>query len=326
LRLQVDGGQPSGDNYVQIASFDHATLPEPRLVVTYSTGPPPPDTPPANTALPVVSGVAQAGQTLSASTGSWTGTPPLAYAYQWRQCDSGGVACTDVGANASTYLLSAGDVGYTMRVIVTASNNAGSQGATSDQTAVVVAAGTSTTVTFNLAASGDDGDLRLTGAGYPPVGTVAASSSGNFVTAGRRFVFGGYDVFNGLMRFDTSAIPDGATVTGATLRLQVTGKQNADARNLVAEWYDGANWPIDAGDYALGSSANALAGSAIAQIVVGSQNDFALSGLGSLSKTGFSGLRLQVDGGQPSGDNYVQIASFDHATLPEPRLVVTYTP
>jgi hypothetical protein len=326
LRLQVDGGQPSGDNFVQVASFDHATLPEPQLVVTYTTGPPPPDTPPANTGLPVVSGVAQDGQTLSASTGSWSGTQPLSYAYQWRRCDSGGAACTSVGGDSSTYALSGTDVGSTLRVIVTASNSAGFASATSDQTAVVVAAGTSTTVTFSLAGSGDDGDLRLTGSGYPPVGAVAGNTSGSFVTTGRRFVFGGYDVFNALMRFDTSAIPDGATVTGATLRLQVTAKQNADARNLVAEWYDSANWPIDGGDYALGSSANALAGSAIAQIVVGSQNDFALSGLGSLSKTGFSGLRLQVDGGQPSGDNFVQVASFDHATLPEPQLVVTYTP
>jgi hypothetical protein len=214
-----------------------------------------------------------------------------------------------------------------VRVVVTASNGGGSAAATSDKTAVVAAAaGTSTTVVFSVAVSGDDGDLRLTGASYPPSGTVAGSSTGNFVTSGRRSVFGGYDVFNGLMRFDTSAIPDGATVTGATLRLHVTGKQNADNRNLVAEWYDSVNWPIDGADYALDSSANALAGFAIAQIPVGSQNDFALTGLGSLSKTGFTGLRLHVDGGQPSGDNYVQIASFDHATLPEPRLVVTYTP
>jgi hypothetical protein len=35
--MMIDGAQPSGDNYLQIASFDHATLPEPRLVISYTT-------------------------------------------------------------------------------------------------------------------------------------------------------------------------------------------------------------------------------------------------------------------------------------------------
>jgi hypothetical protein len=134
-----------------------------------------------------------------------------------------------------------------------------------------------------------------------------------------------YEVYAGLLRFDTSAIPDGATVTAVTLRVQVTGKQNDDGRNLVGEWYGAANWPIDAVDYALGSSASALGGSPLAQIKVGSQNDFALTRLNSLSKTGFTGLRLHLDGGQPAGDNYLQFGSFDHPARPEPQLVVTYT-
>ena len=43
--------------------------------------------PPSNTALPAITGTAQQGQTLSASTGFWTGTP-AAYAYQWLTCNS----------------------------------------------------------------------------------------------------------------------------------------------------------------------------------------------------------------------------------------------
>ncbi|MGD1059829.1 MAG: LamG-like jellyroll fold domain-containing protein [Solirubrobacteraceae bacterium] len=39
--------------------------------------------PPVNITSPVVSGTAQDGQTLSASTGTWSGTPPLSYSYQW---------------------------------------------------------------------------------------------------------------------------------------------------------------------------------------------------------------------------------------------------
>jgi hypothetical protein len=127
------------------------------------------------------------------------------------------------------------------------------------------------------------------------------------------------------VRFDTSAIPDTATVTSATLRLYVTAKANADGRNLVGEWYDAANWPIDASDYTLNSSGSAFTGASIGQIRAGATNDFSLGGLASVSKTGYTGLRLHVDGGQPTGDNYVQFASFE-STLPKPQLIVTYTP
>ena len=60
---------------------------------------------PSNTGLPVVSGTAEVGRTLSASSGSWSGTAPISFAYQWRRCDSAGGACVDVGANASSYVL-----------------------------------------------------------------------------------------------------------------------------------------------------------------------------------------------------------------------------
>src|SRR5207247_10987762 len=60
---------------------------------------------PANTALPTISGVAQAGQTLTGSTGSWTGAP-TSFAFQWQRCDSAGATCVDVpGATAATCTL-----------------------------------------------------------------------------------------------------------------------------------------------------------------------------------------------------------------------------
>ncbi|MBV9800204.1 MAG: metallophosphoesterase [Solirubrobacterales bacterium] len=96
-------------------------------------------TPPSNTALPAISGTAQAGQTLTTSNGTWTGTPPLSYAYQWQRCSSSG-SCQNVGTNASTYSLTASDVGSTIRATVTASNAGGSSSATSPASAVVAAA------------------------------------------------------------------------------------------------------------------------------------------------------------------------------------------
>jgi hypothetical protein len=98
--------------------------------------------PPANTSLPTISGSSQAGQTLTASVGTWTGTLPITYAEQWRRCGSGGAGCADIaGATGTSYVLTSADVGSTIRVAVTASNSAGQSTATSDPSAIVVAAG-----------------------------------------------------------------------------------------------------------------------------------------------------------------------------------------
>jgi hypothetical protein len=95
-------------------------------------------TAPYPTAAPAVQGTALEGQTLTATTGSWTGSP--AFAYQWRQCFMDGSGCTDVpGATGSTYPLSAGDVGHSYRVRVTATEGAGSGSKTSEATAPVAA-------------------------------------------------------------------------------------------------------------------------------------------------------------------------------------------
>jgi hypothetical protein len=111
----------------------------PELVVNTGGDPPPPTpTAPGSTAAPTVSGTAQQGQSLNASTGSWSGSTPMDYAYQWRRCDASGGACADIGsATSASYTLDAADVGQTVRVRVTASNSAGSAAAESSQTAVV---------------------------------------------------------------------------------------------------------------------------------------------------------------------------------------------
>lgn len=96
---------------------------------------------PSNTTLPTIAGTTQAGDTLTASPGSWTGTPPLAYGYQWQRCGVSGGSCADVGnATSQTYGLSSADVGFTIRVLVTASNAAGAVPASSGASALVAAA------------------------------------------------------------------------------------------------------------------------------------------------------------------------------------------
>jgi hypothetical protein len=97
--------------------------------------------PPVNQSLPVISGSTDEGSTLTAATGAWSGTTPIAYTYQWRRCDSVGGGCAAIaGATGVSYSLSAVDVGATFRAEVTATNEAGLASATSPAVGPVAAA------------------------------------------------------------------------------------------------------------------------------------------------------------------------------------------
>jgi fibronectin-binding autotransporter adhesin len=91
---------------------------------------------PANTSLPTIAGTLKLNQLLSATSGSWSGSEPISYAYQWQLCVLG--TCTNIAkATSSTFLLGALDVANTLRVIVTATNAAGSVSATSAATGLI---------------------------------------------------------------------------------------------------------------------------------------------------------------------------------------------
>ena len=112
---------------------------------------------PAATQIPQITGLASVGQTLISSTGSWSGSP-TSYAYQWKRCDTNGDSCVDVplGIKAS-YVAVTADVGYSIRVTVTATNAAGSASAVSNHTLGVAAAATtpSTDNDWGIATGGD---------------------------------------------------------------------------------------------------------------------------------------------------------------------------
>ena len=100
---------------------------------------PPPPTPtvdvPVSLTIPVITGTAQVGQTLSGSDGTWSNTPTI-FTYRWL---ANGVEIG--GATVNTFLLTSAQLGAVITFEVTASNTGGSgTPATSLATDAVIAA------------------------------------------------------------------------------------------------------------------------------------------------------------------------------------------
>jgi hypothetical protein len=96
------------------------------------------DIAPINRAIPVVTGTARTGSTLTSSSGTWASSP-TSYSYQWqRAATSGGVYSNIASATSSTYVVSDSDVGYFVKVSVVATNGVGSSSAAlSSETAAI---------------------------------------------------------------------------------------------------------------------------------------------------------------------------------------------
>jgi hypothetical protein len=96
---------------------------------------------PRNLTRPAITGTAHEGSVLTASPGSWSGTPS-SYAYTWKRCNTRGRLCLPVlGARSASYILTPPDLAARLRVTVTAYNSAGHSSSTSAASAVVSGAG-----------------------------------------------------------------------------------------------------------------------------------------------------------------------------------------
>lgn len=196
------------------------------------------------------------------------------------------------------------------------------------------------TRTFGGGDSGDDGTVEGWSSVYPPALANDSDTLEAFLAIRRTNHGSLYEVRNGLIRWDTSTLPDTARVLSARLEVSPTlddgyeaavgcPLQNEDQRYLTADWYSA--WPIDGTDYSSSAQSSALAGvylgafdpdvgQAVERVKV------PLDNTDGVSTTGYSGLRFHISGGQPNGRNSVCFAAFDNATFPEPQLTVTYSP
>jgi Ca2+-binding RTX toxin-like protein len=110
--------------------------------------------------LPSFTGVLARGQKLTADHGTWSGTTPITYSFEWQRCPPTGTTCTAIpSATGSTYTLATADVGKRIRLRVTAANTAGSTEALSSISTVVAANAPASGKTITGTAKAD----RLTG-------------------------------------------------------------------------------------------------------------------------------------------------------------------
>ena len=186
---------------------------------------------PTNTAQPAITGTAAAGGTLTASQGTWSGSPTT-FVYQWVRCPaSGGAAdgsdCAVIGgATTSSYIVATADVGFRLRVRVTASNADGANTAASNATELVTAQ------------AGPPNTAPPTITGTPVVGSTLTAAPGTWTGTGITFAYA-------WQRCDAAGANcspiSGATTTsyvaatadvGRTLRVAVTAT-NASGSNTV---------------------------------------------------------------------------------------------
>jgi hypothetical protein len=81
---------------------------------------------PSSTAVPMVATVVQQGRKLVGAAGTWSGSGPVHYTYQWYRCDPAGAHCAGIrGATATSYTPGPKDVGKTLGFTVRARDAVG---------------------------------------------------------------------------------------------------------------------------------------------------------------------------------------------------------
>ena len=194
--------------------------------------------------------------------------------------------------------------------------------ASDDDTAVSVANGGNAPITVTFASEGgNDGYIKANADGSSPaIGTLESSFG---LALGR-----GSDGKSNraVLSFDTSALPDGATITDAVLIVAYNSASgdpwgNPSGNTLVADIRNGCfgACTLEASDY--GAIATATSVANIVKFSSGTQNaNLSAAGLGAISKTTRTQVRLRFTSNQ-TATNYVWIGSGTTATLR-----VTYMP
>lgn len=190
-----------------------------------------------------------------------------------------------------------------------------------------IAAAVPITVTFTITTDAGDSSGYYSHTAYPPQTSGGYTVFTPSVWIARSLIGATYYTSNGYFRFDTSSIPDTATITAATLRVyqESITVNNDDSRSITGDWYDFGGTDTSADWADTGTAAFAAIGISTLN-GVGDKDISLLNPDANVNKSGFTGIRTHITGGQPTGNNDVYLAANEHASNPAARLLVTYTP
>ncbi len=113
------------------------------------------------TAPPTVTlGAGPSGDLLTAAPGTWTGDGPITYTYTWQSCDAAGAHCAPIhDADGDSYPVGDGDVGTTVRTVVTGDDGHGSVAVRSAASPLITAAAPASDHTPTIAGTAAVGAL-----------------------------------------------------------------------------------------------------------------------------------------------------------------------
>lgn len=138
------------------------------------------------------------------------------------------------------------------------------------------------------------------------------------------------NIQRGITLFDSSSIPDTDTVSSAVLSLRGLFIGNTNSYNTrIVTSAPASNTALAIGDYSTLGTTSLANEIAVGSFSTTGYNDYTLTDLTKVSKTGVSKLGFRLTGdisaASPTGANYAQAASADTAgTTSDPKLVVVH--
>ena len=126
IRVWITGTNPAGSDFV-ITNHTFPVVDKQHFAPSASTS-------------PSIAGTALPGRQLTASIGNYAGDAPVTTSYVWQRCDATGADCHTIpGVKKVVYFPTFSDIGYTLRLSVTATNAFGKVVVQSDPTDTVAA-------------------------------------------------------------------------------------------------------------------------------------------------------------------------------------------
>jgi serine protease AprX len=272
-------------------------------------------------------------------TATATATGGGTIAHQWGYRTTSGGAITNIGgATGASYQLNCANFPAIGSYFLVDRGTPGCGSAlTSNEIPVTVTAlptANPVTVTFNSVGA-EDGRIwesgETTGVG------AGGNSTDNNTTAIRVGDTNADEQYRSIVSFDTSSIPDTATITAATIRLvrsSLSGTSPFTTHgSCVADISNGGfggNAAFAVADFEAAATATSVATlSAPASNGAASTGTLSAAGLAAVSKTGRTQLRLYctLDDNDDLGFDYVAFYPGENTTTTnKPQLTVTYTP